>query len=140
VNYRFYSLDTPIQNSTPIIFMRTFLVSRGVHTRRIRVNIAPKRRGSAEQHLRTQYPKEVKIYRNKCNHLKIALAVMIDSDMRRVADRLDELDSSLTNFALSEWNLQQWIKDRGGQDKYIKLTRQIMSFYVISNRCVENLF
>jgi len=82
------------------IFMRTFLVSRGVHTHRIRVNIAPKGRGAAEQHIRTQYPKEVKIYRNKCNHLNIALAVMIDADMRSVADRLDELDASLTNSEL----------------------------------------
>ena len=83
------------------VFMRTFLVSRGVPTRRIRVRIAPEGRGSGEQYVRTQYPKEVKTYRSKCNHLNIALAVMIDADMKKVIDRLNELDASLTAAALN---------------------------------------
>jgi len=82
------------------VFMRTFLVSRGVSARRIRVRIAPEGRGSGEQQVRRKYPEEVKTYRSKCNYLNIALAVMIDADMRRVVDRLNELDASLAEAEL----------------------------------------
>ena len=82
------------------VFMRTFLVSRGVSARRIRVRIAPGGRGSGEQQVRSKYPEEVKAYCSKCNHLNIALAVMIDADMRRVVDRLNEMDASLPDAEL----------------------------------------
>jgi len=84
------------------VFMRTFLVSRGVSSRRIRVNISMAGRGSAEQYVRSQYPEEVKAYRSKCNHLNIALAVMIAADTKKVVDRLNELDDSLTAAALNK--------------------------------------
>ena len=74
------------------VFMRTFLVGRGVPARRMRIEIAPKGIGSAERFVRNQYPQEVKTYRSKCNHLNIALAVMLDADIKKVVDRLNELD------------------------------------------------
>lgn len=82
------------------VFMRAFLVSRGIPARRIRVEIALEGRGSGEQYVRRKYPEEVKAYRSKCNYLNIALAVMIDADMRRVVDRLNELDASLAKAEL----------------------------------------
>ncbi len=77
------------------VFMRNFLVARGVPKNRIRANPAPKGMGSAEQFVRNKYPQEVNTYRSKCNHLKIALAVMLDADIKKVVDRLNELDGSL---------------------------------------------
>lgn len=82
------------------VFMRAFLVSRGISARRIRVEIALEGRGSGEQQVRRKYPEEVKSYRSKCNHLNIALAVMIDADMKRVVDRLNELDAFLAKNEL----------------------------------------
>lgn len=83
------------------VFMRTFLISRGVPSRRIRVNIAMAGSGSAEQYVRSQYSQEIRAYRSKCNHLNIALAVMIDADTKKVVDRLNELDASLAAAALN---------------------------------------
>ncbi len=77
------------------VFMRTFLVNRGVPPRRIRVKIAPAGEGSGEQYVRSAYPDEVKTYRGKRNYLNIALTVMIDADTKQVENRLDELDASL---------------------------------------------
>ena len=83
------------------VFMRTFLIGRGVSPHRIRVKIAPEGRGSGEQYVRRQYPKEVKVYRSKCHHLNIALATMIDADTKSVIDRQNELDTSLTEAQLN---------------------------------------
>jgi len=85
------------------VFMRTFLISRGVSPRRIRVRIATKGKGSGEQYVRRQYPSEVKIYRGKCHHLNITLATMIDADTKSVVDRQNKLDTSLLEAQLKRW-------------------------------------
>lgn len=77
------------------VFMRTFLVNRGVSPHRIRVRLTPGGRGAGEQYVHRQYPGEVKIYRSKRRRLNIALATMIDADTKSVTDRLEELDLSL---------------------------------------------
>ena len=84
------------------VFIRTFLVGRGISPHRIRVRIAPGGRGSGEQYVRRQYPREVKVYRSKRHHLNIALATMIDADMKSVADRQNELNASLIEAQLNK--------------------------------------
>ena len=79
------------------VFTRHFLTSCGVRPRRIRINISPKGHGSAEQYVRHEYPKEVKLYRSKSSHLAIGLAVMIDADTMPVDKRIAQLENELKN-------------------------------------------
>ena len=83
------------------VFMRTFLVGCGIERGRIRVNPYPIAKGSAEQFVRKKYPSEVKAYREKRNYLKISLTVMVDADNKRVSDRLNELEVSLTGAGMN---------------------------------------
>ncbi|MDL1979134.1 MAG: hypothetical protein LWX52_13755 [Deltaproteobacteria bacterium] len=115
------------------VFMRTFLVSRGVPTGRIRVRITSGGRGSGEQQVRSKYPEEVKAYRSKCNHLNIALAVMIDADMRRVVDRLNELDASLAKAELDRRQPNERIgifvpKERG-RNNFLNYASQLQATF-----------
>jgi len=73
-------------------FVRKCLQLRGVA--RVTPSMSPCGRGSAEQWVRERYPREVRAYRSKANHLNIALAVMVDADKSSVTDRKKQLDGS----------------------------------------------
>lgn len=76
------------------VFARHFLEKRGFSGQFI-VKICPKGQQSGEQYVREQYPREVKAYRSKCNHVSISLVVLIDADTKTVTQRLNQLDSAL---------------------------------------------
>ena len=72
----------------------SFLEKRGWSTRRLRVRKAPSGRGSAEQSVREQYPKELAAYRQRTGHVEQAVVVMQDGDQSGVQRRLQALDAA----------------------------------------------
>ena len=114
----------------------------GINRRRIRVELAPQGLGAGEQYVREQYPTEVQSYRSQCQHLNIALVVIIDADQNSVSERHHQLDRSLTEHGLSKRgpeeriglfvprrNIETWIHYLQGKsvnevDKYPKLSRE----------------
>jgi hypothetical protein len=60
-------------------------------TGRFRSEICPKGSQSGEQYVRTQYPLEVKAYRQNRNRVSIGLVVLIDADTGTPQERLNQL-------------------------------------------------
>ncbi len=124
------------------VFARHFLIGCGINRRRIRVNVAPRGRGSGEQHVRQEYPREVKEHRIRHHRLNVALAVLIDADTKSVDNRLGQLENELTGNSLSgrqpdekigifvpKRNIDTWIHYLMGEtvnevDVYAKLERE----------------
>ena len=104
-------------------FVRKYLQLHGVT--KVHQRMAPPGRGSAEHWVRCQFPPEVRGYRSRRSYRNIALAVMIDADRYSVAQRKDQLDSSLAssppgqnargdgeNIAIfvPKWSLETWFR------------------------------
>ncbi len=81
------------------VFARHFLKKRGF-TGIFRVEICPAGSQSGEQYVRTQYPVEVKAYRQSRSRISIGLVVLIDADKRTVQERLKQLDNILGEQSL----------------------------------------
>ena len=77
------------------VFARHFLKKRGF-TGRVDPKICPPGSQSGEQYVRTEYPKEVKAYRQKKNSLSIGLVVLIDADTGTLQERLNQLAQALS--------------------------------------------
>jgi hypothetical protein len=80
------------------VFARYFLKKRGF-TGLFRTKICPIGSQSGEQYVRTQYPVEVKAYRQNKNQVSIGLVVLIDADTGTLQDRLNQLASILDEDA-----------------------------------------
>ncbi len=76
------------------VFARYFLKKRGF-TGLFRAKICPPSSQSGEQYVRTQYPVEVKTYRQKRNRVSIGLVVLIYADTSTSQERLDWLTRTL---------------------------------------------
>lgn len=76
------------------VFARYFLKKRGF-TGLFRTKICPPGSQAGEQYVRTQYPVEVKAYRQNKNRVSIGLVVLIDADTGTLEARLNELASVL---------------------------------------------
>ena len=76
------------------VFARLFLKKRGFKGE-IRPNICPPGSQAGEQYVRTEYPKEVKAYRQNRNRMAIGLVVLIDADTGTLEARLNWLASLL---------------------------------------------
>jgi hypothetical protein len=83
------------------VFVRRYLHGLGYSNRRIRVAPYPAGRGSGEQFVRQNYPKEVKELRRRAKHLHVGLVVVIDADTSTVPQRLQQLDAELQQSGLS---------------------------------------
>jgi hypothetical protein len=81
------------------VFARHFLKKRGF-TGIFRIEICPAGSQSGEQYVRTQYPVEVKTYRQNRNRISIGLVVLIDADKYTVQERLKQLDNILGEQSL----------------------------------------
>lgn len=78
------------------VFVRRFLDECGVNRPRIRGIPYPKGKGAGEQHVREQYPTEVKAHRSRAAYQKsLRLIVMTDADTKTVTKRQRELDDIL---------------------------------------------
>lgn len=80
------------------VFARYFLKKRGF-TGLFRAEICPSGSQAGEQYVRTNYPKEVKAYRQNKNQVSIGLVVLIDADTGMPQDRLNQLASALDEDA-----------------------------------------
>jgi hypothetical protein len=80
------------------VFARYFLKKRGF-TGLFRTQICPPGSQSGEQYVRSQYPMEVKAYRQNKNRVSIGLVVLIDADKCTLQDRLNQLASALDEDA-----------------------------------------
>jgi hypothetical protein len=76
------------------VFARYFREKRGF-TGVFRANICPKGSQSGEQYVCSQYPLEVKAYRQNRNRVSIGLVVLIDADTGKLEARLNELAAML---------------------------------------------
>ncbi len=77
------------------VFARYFLKKRGFQGL-IRAKICPPGSQSGEQYVRTQYPVEVRAYRQNKNRVSIGLVVLIDADTATLQERLNQLASALS--------------------------------------------
>ncbi len=75
-------------------FARRFLKRTGKGIRVQRVEISPKGRGSGEQYVRLRYVKELAYYRGRKHRVEQALIVMVDADVRSVANRIKQIEST----------------------------------------------
>ncbi|MDY6782314.1 MAG: hypothetical protein SW833_07150 [Cyanobacteriota bacterium] len=123
------------------VFARYFLKKRGF-TGKIRVNCCPPGSQSAEQYVRTQYPVEVKAYRQNKNRVSIGLVVLIDADKETSKQHFKELEDALENDSqqnrqsdeaiaifVPKRNIETWIdylrdyKNVNEEDEYLKFTK-----------------
>lgn len=94
----------------------------GFVSRVIRVLVAPSGKGAAEQWVRAQYPREVRAYRAKENHLTNGLLAAIDGDACGVAFRKEQLDEGLRDdgqdprkpgdriaTCVPTWSIETWL-------------------------------
>lgn len=79
------------------VFLRRFFLRKGFSPHQIRVLRSRKGKGSGEQYVRDHYAKEVRTYRRKSSYLSVALAVVIDADTKSVTNRLNQLNTILTD-------------------------------------------
>jgi hypothetical protein len=75
-------------------FVRRYLILRGIESRRIRGNVAPRGRGAGVQYVITNYPVEIKALRSR-SYLRAGLVALIDADTSSVDERLRQLENSL---------------------------------------------
>lgn len=100
-------------------FLRRFLSAMGWEMRSMRVERAPGSRGSAEQFVRKQFPKELKAHRSR--PVSQALVTMIDGDRHGVAARLEQVDDACRASDIKvrgprervavfvpTWNIETW--------------------------------
>jgi hypothetical protein len=119
------------------VFARHFLKQRGF-TGTFRSNICPQGSQSGEQYVRTQYPLEVKAYRQNRNRVSIGLVVVIDADTNTLLNRINQLSETIEedrqpNEAIAIFvpkrNIETWIHYLDGnsvdEDKsYPKLLKE----------------
>ncbi len=120
------------------VFVRRFMKPRTNHP--IRFVSAPQGKGSAEQFVREQYPKELRALRAAT--VATVLIVMIDGDKNPLPRRMEQLDDSCRQFDVTPRNagdrvvvlvpkrsIDTWIKYLEGDTvnettRYPKLDRQ----------------
>ncbi len=100
-------------------FARRFLHKSGWPARRLRVVIAPRGRGSAEQFVRERFAIELAAYRSNRNRVGQGLVVVCDGDRRGVIGRTDDFaegcraqsiqprdDDDRVAFMIPTWNIE----------------------------------
>ncbi len=109
-------------------FARRFLEKAGWSARRMRVELAPGGRRSAEQYVRQRFPTELKAYRSRRQQVTQALVVMVDGDRYGVQGRLKQFDKACRKsnvprrkpddrvaIVVPTWNIETWFAYLGGQ-------------------------
>ncbi len=99
--------------------LRRFLSAMGWETRTMRVEKAPGGRGSADQFVRQQFPRELKAHRTR--HAGQALVTMMDGDRYGVDARLGQLNQACRAGSIDvripgervavfipTWNIETW--------------------------------
>jgi len=115
------------EDSQQETFARRFLAKAGWFTRRLRVEKAPKGRGSAVQFVRERFPIELLAYRSNRHRVAEVLITMLDGDTQGVTGRLDELAKACQGEGIKPrendehvaifvptWNIETWLAYLGG--------------------------
>ena len=110
-------------------FARRFFEKVGWSTRRLRVEFAPKGRGSAVQFVRERFPKELSAYRSNRNRVAQGLLVVLDGDNQGVVGRHNELANACqvqgvkprgtdehVAIIVPTWNIETWLAYLIGAD------------------------
>ena len=84
-------------------FVRRYLIHSGIERRRIRVNMSPSGRGAGTKYVVEKYPLEVKALHSR-SYLRAGLVVVIDADISRVDERLQQFKNSLVQDGQSDRN------------------------------------
>jgi hypothetical protein len=100
-----------------VCFVRRLLEASNfdVQPRKVRVEKSPPGRGSAEQYVREQYPKEIAAYRSKAPHMReLCLVVMTDADIMSVAQRRNTLNPAPQSgeriaVLIPKRNIETWL-------------------------------
>lgn len=82
------------EDSQQEAFARRFLEGMGWNTRELRVEKSPRARGAGEQWVRDNFPKELKIYRQRRQIAASAVIAMIDADLKDVRGRISEFEEA----------------------------------------------
>lgn len=106
--------------------LRLFLSTMGWETRAMRVEKAPEGRGSADQFVRQQFPRELKAHRTQ--HVSQAFVTMMDGDRYGVIARLGQLDEACRAAGIDvrapgervavfmpTWNIETWFAFLDGE-------------------------
>lgn len=121
-------------------FFRRFFGLAGWHARSIRVEKNPSGRGSGEQWVAVQFPKELQELRSR--HVSAILVAIIDADKITLKERMNALDRACTKAGIPvrgpndpvavfvpQRNIETWIAYLSGEniderDDYAKLSRE----------------
>lgn len=103
-------------------FARRFLEKAGWSTRRLRVEMAPAGRGSGEQFVRENFPRELAAFRSRSKNVDQRLIVILDGDRVGTVGRLKQLDQACQQegidprlpaervlVAVPTWNIETWL-------------------------------
>ena len=114
-------------------FLRRFFTSMGWKGRQLRVKRSPLAKGSAEQFVREEFPKEIGAYRRNKNRVGCELVAVLDGDAEGVNARLTALDEACDRASVSPrdkadhvavfvptWNIETWLAYFSGEtvDEY----------------------
>ena len=104
------------------VFARRFLQKAGWSTRRLRVELGPPGRGSAEQFVRERFPTELAAHRSNRHRVAEALIDRLDGDDKGVEARLSELDAACQSGGIDPrrqgervavfiptWRIETWL-------------------------------
>lgn len=123
-------------------FARRFLKQAGFEPRHMRIERAPNAKGSAEQYVRTHFPRELREYRLRRHRIEQALVVVVDPDTMDPATRVEQLEAAAANAGqdrrqpgervaifVPRRNIETWIAYLDGKTvdetkSYPKLDRQ----------------
>ena len=109
-------------------FLRRFFTAMGWKGRQLRFKISPLAKGSAEQFVREEFPKEITEYRKNRNRVGCELVAMLDGDAAGVDARLTALDEACNQASVSPrnntdhvavfvptWNIETWLAYLNGE-------------------------
>ncbi len=122
MSVRVVILSEDLQTAT---FIRRFLKERGFNNHELRVEVAPKGKGSGEQWVRDKYPNELLASRTE----NTVLIVGTDADTMTVADRIKTLDDQCRKenvqqrdakepviMAIPKRNIETWLAYLRGEN------------------------
>ena len=83
-------------------FIRYFFMQRGWKGHDFRVLPLPGGTKSGEQYVREQFPRQIRAYRSRCNHISsIALVAAVDADTLSISKRRQQIESACSDSGIA---------------------------------------
>ena len=109
-------------------FLRRFFTAMGWKGRQLTFKLSPLGKGSAEQFVRQEFPKEIAAYRRNRNRKGCELVIMLDGDVAGADARLKALDEACRQASVAPratddhvavfvptWNIETWLAYLNGE-------------------------